>query len=1006
MNFSPDEVIELFNQALERTPAERAACLDQACSGDSGMRHRMEELLRAHDSAGAFLQTPVSLLHAAEPIGEGPGKRVGRYKLIQQIGEGGCGVVFLAEQEQPVRREVALKIVKPGMDTRSVIARFESERQALAMMEHPHIAQVFDAGATEAGRPYFVMELVRGERITDYCNHRKMTLKERLKLFVQVCHAVQHAHQKGIIHRDLKPSNILVSTTQEGEPLPKVIDFGIAKATAGQQLTDRTFFTAFEMLVGTPAYMSPEQADLKNLDVDTRTDIYSLGVLLYELLTGTMPFEVREIQKAGLDEVRRDILDKLPVRPSIRLKSLTAGGLGTSSQQRHVEAPRLPRLIRGDLDWIVMKTLEKDRSRRYPTANALALDVQRHLANEPVTARPPSRLYQVGKLVARNRLLVGSLAVIALLLVTSLATVSLSLARERTAREQAESERTKAKEEEKKTSRANEVLGEMLSSVAPSMALGRDTTILRELLDRTDGEISKNLKDQPEVEAKLRMLLGNSYFEIRDIGSAERMLRRALEIYEASDRPKRLETASAKSALGYISLSNGDLEEAEAYFKSADELWREFGPKGKEGEIRTMEYLAIMRSRQGRNEEAESLMRRVYESRRTRNSPEDLELINTLTSLGLVLHGAGKYAEAESSYREALQMMHRKHGAEHPIQLGTMMNLAKVTSAQGKADEEKGFLREAVALYRKRFHPDHPGRLEATLKLAEVHRKAGDLASAEPLYREVIENGSGKDDARPTSANASLSLVQALLAKKMTGEAKTVLDQALTAEFMATPACIPLLETRASLLARAGRWKEAVADAAKLVEMQPDNHERYHKLAPLLVAAGDHEAYRHLCPEIVVRFAATTNARIADRMAKDCLILPGAVEDLAPVGRMADLALKGGGNDVALPFFQVCKALADLRQGNFAAAADLAGKAVPSSFKEAEVEALAVGAMALQRMNQPEEAKRLLAQGTTTFETKLSKLESGELRGNWEDWVIARALLEEARALIDGGSPK
>ncbi len=328
-------------------------------------------------------------------------ERIGRYKLLEKIGEGGCGVVYMAEQEEPIRRRVALKVIKPGMDTREVIARFEAERQALALMEHPNIARVFDGGATDAGRPYFVMELVRGLRITDYCDQKNLSTRQRLDLFMQVCQAVQHAHQKGIIHRDLKPSNILV-TVNDGVPVPKVIDFGIAKAT-GPALTDKTFFTRFQQIIGTPAYMSPEQAEMTSVDIDTRSDIYSLGVLLYELLTGRTPFDTRELLRIGMEELLRTIREREPVRPSARLSTLAAEERTTVAQRRQTDPPRLINLIRGDLDWIVMKCLEKERARRYDTANELAADLKRHLNTEPVLARPPSVTYKFQKTVRRNR---------------------------------------------------------------------------------------------------------------------------------------------------------------------------------------------------------------------------------------------------------------------------------------------------------------------------------------------------------------------------------------------------------------------------------------------------------------------------------------------------------------------------------------------------------------------------------------------------------------------------
>jgi serine/threonine protein kinase/Flp pilus assembly protein TadD len=401
---SREEVI--FDSALTLPPAQRAEYLRLACGDDPALRRRVEALLAAHDRAGDFMTEPAAAgpkptIVLSLPPTEQAGDRIGRYKLLQQIGEGGCGVVYMAEQEEPVRRRVAFKVIKLGMDTKSVVARFEAERQALALMDHPNIAKVLDAGATENGRPFFVMELVRGIKITDYCDQNKMPTVERLKLFIQVCNAIQHAHQKGIIHRDIKPSNILV-TLHDGVPVPKVIDFGIAKATQGR-LTDQTLFTAFEQFIGTPAYMSPEQAEMSGLDVDTRSDIYALGVLLYELLTGRTPFDAKELLQSGLDELRRTIREKEPARPSTRLSTMLEADLTSVAQRRQAEAPKLIHLLRGDLDWIVMKCLEKDRTRRYETANGLALDVQRYLADEPVVARPPSTLYRLQKLVRRNQ---------------------------------------------------------------------------------------------------------------------------------------------------------------------------------------------------------------------------------------------------------------------------------------------------------------------------------------------------------------------------------------------------------------------------------------------------------------------------------------------------------------------------------------------------------------------------------------------------------------------------
>ncbi|HTY87489.1 MAG TPA: protein kinase [Candidatus Acidoferrum sp.] len=493
---------EIFEAALDIAPAEgRLSYLKGACGKDAELLARVQSLLQAHETAGGFLPEQPKAAATVSIVTEKAGDKIGHYKLLQQIGEGGCGAVYMAEQEEPIRRRVALKVIKLGMDTKQVIARFEAERQALALMDHPNIAKVLDAGATETGRPYFVMELVRGIRITDYCDENNLSTEERLDLFVQICHAVQHAHQKGIIHRDIKPSNILV-TAHDGKPLPKIIDFGIAKATSGQVLTDKTLFTAFEQFIGTPAYMSPEQAEMSTLDIDTRSDIYALGVLLYELLTGQTPFDAQALVAAGLNEMRRIIREQEPMRPSTRISTLEAADQTSVARRRHAEPPQLINMVRGDLDWIAMKCLEKDRTRRYETANGLASDILCYLNNEPVLARPPGRFYRFQKLVRRNKLAFAAGAVVSGVLVVGVIASTWQAVRATRARHEAVEARNHEQElrEAAQQAQANEARmrerAEKEELEARQRAYASDMLMAKQALDANNLGLAQDLLDR------------------------------------------------------------------------------------------------------------------------------------------------------------------------------------------------------------------------------------------------------------------------------------------------------------------------------------------------------------------------------------------------------------------------------------------------------------------------------------------------------------------------------
>ena len=734
MNASFERLEHLFAAALALPPAERPAFLLRACAGDEPLRARVESLLRAHEDAGDLLEPPAEIPLAEmqlEPLPqETAGVKIGRYTLLEKIGEGGCGSVFLAEQTDLVRRRVALKIVKLGMDTREVIARFEAERQALALMEHPNIARVFDAGATDTGRPFFAMEFVPGIKITDYCEQHRCPLDERLKLFVQVCQAIQHAHLKGVIHRDIKPSNILI-TLHDGAPVPKVIDFGIAKATQGR-LTEETLMTAQEQFVGTPAYVSPEQAEGSERDIDTRSDVYSLGMLLYELITGRTPFETKQLVAGGLNEMRRQIREVEPLRPSLQLRRLAPPALKAVAARRRSGAAELGKTVAGDLDWIVMRCLEKDRARRYQTAMGLARDVQRHLAHQPVDACPPSLYYTFQKFGRRHRAaLAAGAAVVVLLVATSAISIHLALAA-RQAETRAELDASAAKQAI--AFLQNDLLAPASSENTPVWDLK-----LRTVLDRANRSLDGRFADQPLVEASLRETLAATYRALGAYAIECEHWEKALALRRRLHAPDAPEIVRVTGALATAYESLGRYAEAEKSALAALEVQRrQLGPEDR-ATLASMHRLASIYWNQGRAAEGAELHKQTMHLRHRVLGPEDPDTLTSMQDVAQASRGLGEINAAVFWGQRVLDTKRRVLGPEHPGTLSAMNSLAMSFRANGRLGEAESLHRETLELRSRALGPEHPDTLVSMTNLAFVHQDQGRLDDAERLTAQTLE---------------------------------------------------------------------------------------------------------------------------------------------------------------------------------------------------------------------------------------------------------------------------
>jgi serine/threonine protein kinase/tetratricopeptide (TPR) repeat protein len=709
---------DLCHLALEREPSQRAPFLAKVCSDDDELRREAESLLARASLDAATLDAAT----LDDPPHELADKVISHYHLLQKIGEGGMGEVWLAEQKEPVRRRVALKLVKAGMNTREVIGRFESERQALALMEHPAIAKVFDAGSTVDGAPYFVMEYVAGVPLTDYCDNHRLSIKERLELFMQVCEGVRHAHQKAVIHRDLKPSNILVEEL-DGRPVPKIIDFGVAKALS-QKLTAHTMFTRVGSLIGTPEYMSPEQALSSGEDVDTRTDVYSLGIIFYELLAGAPPIELRKI---AFDEFLRRLREEDPPKPSTKIRTGDAATKTELARRRQTEPVALARQIGGDLDSIALKALEKDRGRRYESASDFAADIARYLRDEAVQAVPPSAVYRARKFASRHR---WGLAMASAFVVVLAAAAVISIRQTiRANREAAIAEAV-----------SNFLRNDVLAQASPNRQLSpkpNPDLKVRTALDQAAMGISG--KFEPDVEAAVRQTIGQTYEDVGLYPKAKEQFERALELRRQTLGAKDPKTLQSVSSVGTILLKQGKFPDAEAILRpNLDMQIRLLGPKHP-NTLATMHNLGVVYTDEGKYGEAEAIHSNALEIRRRVLGPDDPLTLSSMTALANAYEEDGKFDRSEPLYTQALEIYRRVSGAEHPRTLGVMNDLANVYYDEGKFSEAEKLYAETLDLRRQVLGPEHPETLSSMMNLAIMYRKEGKREQAEELYGQTLE---------------------------------------------------------------------------------------------------------------------------------------------------------------------------------------------------------------------------------------------------------------------------
>jgi serine/threonine protein kinase len=1055
----------IFGEALSRgTPAERSAYLDVACGRDAGLRQAVESLLGAHDAAGGFLAgAPVGLPTLGAELGcdrrlpgtaqpgesdqlcesEQRGEEVGTYRLLERLGEGGMGVVYVAEQQSPMRRRVALKIIKPGMDTRQVIARFEAERQALALMDHHNIALVLDGGSTKAGRPYFVMELVQGAPLVSYCDECRLDVEARLGLFLQVCAAVQHAHQKGVIHRDLKPSNVLV-TLADGRPLVKVIDFGIAKAV-GQALTERTLVTHCAQLLGTPSYMSPEQAGADPCDVDTRSDVYSLGALLYELLTGVAP--IGGAEDLGPDEIRRMIREDDAPSPSVRVRALASHVAADAAARRGAATDRLVRLLRGDLDCIVLKAMEKDRGRRYETVGALAEDLRRHLAYEPVVARRPGRLYCLRRTLQRHRvgLVASSLVVFALIAGLAFMAVGLRRAdRERNAalaaRHEALRQKTEAQESErramaaaKRATAASDFLQDVIGSLDPwDPKPGREAGTkppvagppLRQILDVATIRLNEGaLSGYREEEASVRLALSRGYQGLGLFPEAEPHLRRALalqrELHGGRDHPEVARRMAALAVHLAARASNPDSRkmqpEAEQLATDAIAMQRRLRLTAELPD--TLLALALAKRAKGDFVSAEALGREALRMRNEEpagpTSTQGLAraLLDTSVSIG---RRGNDLEEAIAMLLQAMDIHARTLPPEHPLVGVTATQLAGLLDRVGRLEEAARHYRTALASRRTYMHEDHNDVCKAIARLHSALLAQGGYQECDSLLREhearlrPFEPGVAR---RVALYGMYCRLYQAWGRAEQAAHWKDMLRQAFdqqiaaaSREVQAADADVRPIIDRARLYVRAARFADALADCREVLRRDPGRTEVWFLQACLLAHLNSSEAYAPVAREVLARFGARRLPNVLDYAVHSCLLMPGHGIDADILCKLADEVRAIRANEQRqLPWAHLIKGMAEYRAGHFSEAIDWLRDVRRSEFMQHRAAAAFFRALAHQRLHQTAEAAAALFEGQRMAD-RLPAAGLADLRdggdGGVENWLLCQIARREAEALI------